>query len=41
MRRHKELLPMSYAELLACTNFSFQRGASHPFEMVKRAAQLG
>ena len=32
---------MSYAELLACSNFSFQRGASHPFEMVKRAAQLG
>ncbi len=32
---------MSYAELLACTNFSFQRGASHPFEMVKRAKQLG
>src|SRR5678809_1127941 len=32
---------MSYAELLACTNFSFQRGASHPFELVERAKQLG
>ncbi|MBS0613652.1 MAG: error-prone DNA polymerase [Proteobacteria bacterium] len=32
---------MSYAELLACSNFSFQRGASHPKEMVRRAKDLG
>ncbi|SFV31758.1 error-prone DNA polymerase [Devosia crocina] len=30
-----------YAELLAATNFSFLRGASHPFEMVGQAAGLG
>ncbi|HSI41884.1 MAG TPA: error-prone DNA polymerase [Xanthobacteraceae bacterium] len=30
-----------YAELAACTNFSFLRGASHPWEMVQQARQLG
>ncbi len=30
-----------YAELHALTNFSFLRGASHPEELVKQAAQLG
>ena len=32
---------MGYAELAAATNFSFLRGASHPSEMVARAAELG
>jgi error-prone DNA polymerase len=31
----------NYAELVAATNFSFLRGASHPFEMVAQAASLG
>ena len=30
-----------FAELSAMTNFSFLRGASHPEEMVARAAELG
>ena len=30
-----------YAELAAASNFSFLRGASHPEEMVARAAELG
>ena len=30
-----------FAELAAMTNFSFLRGASHPEEMVARAAGLG
>jgi error-prone DNA polymerase len=30
-----------YAELLCCSNFSFLRGASHPQELVARAAELG
>ena len=30
-----------YAELHCLTNFSFQRGASHPAELVQRAAELG
>jgi len=30
-----------YAELLACSNFSFLRGASHPEEMVDAAHALG
>ena len=30
-----------YAELHCLSNFSFQRGASHPKELVARAAQLG
>ena len=29
------------AELLACSNFSFLRGASHPEEMVQKAHELG
>ena len=32
---------MSYAEFAVTTNFSFLRGASHPEEMVARAAELG
>jgi len=32
---------MSYAELHAKTNFSFLEGASHPDELVRRAAELG
>ncbi|MFZ1104432.1 MAG: PHP domain-containing protein, partial [Hyphomicrobiaceae bacterium] len=30
-----------FAELIAATNFSFLRGASHPHEMVGQAAELG
>src|SRR5450432_1880937 len=30
-----------FAELVAATNFSFLRGASHAHEMVGRAAELG
>ncbi len=33
--------PAPYAELHCLTNFSFQRGASHPEELVERAAALG
>jgi error-prone DNA polymerase len=32
---------VDYAELHALSNFSFQRGASHPEELVVRAAELG
>ncbi|HKL46901.1 MAG TPA: error-prone DNA polymerase [Roseovarius sp.] len=32
---------MSYAELCVTTNFTFLTGASHPEEMVTRAAELG
>ena len=32
---------MSFAELVAATNFSFLRGASHPGDMVGRALELG
>lgn len=32
---------MSYTELQVTTNFSFLRGASHPEELVERAAELG
>jgi error-prone DNA polymerase len=32
---------MRYAELHCLTNFSFLRGASHPSELVERAAELG
>ena len=35
------LAPMSYAELHCLSNFSFLRGASHPEELVERAAELG
>ena len=31
----------AYAELAAASNYSFLRGASHPGEMVSRAAELG
>ena len=34
-------LESRFAELAATTNFSFLRGASHPEEMVARAAGLG
>ena len=34
------MLP-AYAELHALSNFSFQRGASHPQELVQRAHKLG
>ena len=30
-----------YAELHCLSNFSFQRGASHPEELVERASRLG
>src|SRR5215213_8635529 len=33
--------PYPYAELDVTTNFSFLRGASHPDELVFRAAELG
>src|SRR5579864_4637999 len=32
---------IGYAELQVTTNFSFLRGASHPEEMIARAAQTG
>ena len=32
---------MSFAELIAATNYSFLRGASHPGDMVARALELG
>jgi error-prone DNA polymerase len=32
---------MSFVELIAATNYSFLRGASHPQDMVQRAAALG
>ena len=32
---------MSFAELVAATNYSFLRGASHPADMVGRALELG
>ena len=31
----------TFAELVAATNFSFLRGASHAHEMVRQAAELG
>lgn len=34
-------LIMAYAELQTTSNFSFLRGASHPEELVKKAAELG
>ncbi len=33
--------PTAYAELQVTSNFSFLRGASHPEELVERAARLG
>ena len=32
---------MNFAELVAATNYSFLRGASHPSDMVARAIELG
>ena len=32
---------MTYAALTTRTNYSFLEGASHPHEMVQRAAELG
>ena len=32
---------LAYAELQVTTNFSFLEGASHPYELVVRAAELG
>jgi error-prone DNA polymerase len=40
-RRTLIRLEPRFAELAAMTNFSFLRGASHPEEMVARAAELG
>jgi error-prone DNA polymerase len=37
----RTLSPYPYAELDITTNFSFLRGASHPDELVYRAAELG
>jgi hypothetical protein len=34
-------MPPDYAELHCVSNFSFLRGASHPEELVARAAELG
>jgi error-prone DNA polymerase len=39
-RASDELLP-AYAELHCVSNFTFLRGASHPEELVERAARLG
>ncbi len=33
--------PPDYAELVCCSNFTFLTGASHPQELVARAAELG
>src|SRR5210317_219870 len=33
--------PASYAELVCTSNFTFLNGASHPQELVARAAELG
>ncbi len=35
------MIPPDYAELCVTTNFTFLTGASHPEEMVTRAAELG
>jgi len=39
--RPSPLAPRPYAELHAKSNFSFLEGASHPDELVRRAAELG
>ena len=39
--RQATLALPDYAELHCVSNFSFQRGASHPHELVERAAALG
>ena len=38
--RAEDVLP-DYAELHCLSNFSFQRGVSHPAELVERAEKLG
>ena len=40
-RARPPLSPPPHAELQVTSNFSFLRGASHPEEMVERAAELG
>ena len=40
LNRSPRSLP-DYVELRCCTNFTFLRGASHPDELVRRAAELG
>ncbi len=40
-RARPSLSPPPHAELQVTSNFSFLRGASHPEEMVERAAELG
>jgi error-prone DNA polymerase len=35
------IVSMSYAELVAASNFSFLRGASHPEELIIQAKALG
>src|ERR1700683_5428878 len=37
----RRVSPLPYAEMDVTTNFSFLRGASHPDELVYRAAELG
>src|SRR5262245_54932435 len=41
LRKQSGLAPVPYAELHCRTNFSFLEGASHPHELVERAAELG
>ena len=41
MSAHLPSLLPAYAELHCLSNFSFQRGASHPGELVERAHELG
>ncbi len=38
---HARAPDLEYAELVCCSNFSFLNGASHPQELVARAAELG
>ena len=40
-QQHIKLHPRLYAELRCKSNFSFLRGASHPEELARRAAELG
>src|SRR3990172_10988299 len=40
-RQSSRPAPIPYAELHSKTNFSFLEGASHPDELVGRAAELG
>ncbi len=41
MKARNPSLDPGYAELCCTSNFTFLRGASHPEELVSRAAQLG